>query len=73
MESLALMVCIIFGLVIFLGPFSLVLNKIGLKKLSYIPAVLSIIFGIYWIFVTPFPVSAFGCIGIITGIKVIKN
>lgn len=73
MASLALMVAIIFFSAIFLGPISLLLDKLNFKILARIVALSAILVGGYWITVAPFPVSIIGVIGLIAGISVFRK
>lgn len=73
MESLALLVSVIFLLVIFLGPISLVLHKLGLRILASIVAVLAVLIGGYWACVAPFPICLVGGIGILFGMLTINR
>jgi|LakMenE01Jun11ns_1017448.scaffolds.fasta_scaffold9711334_2 hypothetical protein len=73
MESLALMVAIIFLVTILSGPISLLLMYFNMNILSIIFAIIAILFGINWILVTPFPVSLFGIISIFCSIISIKK
>lgn len=65
MESLALIVAIIFMFVLFTGPVALILSWLRLRLLSRLVGIFAAFNGAYWITVTPFPVNAIGLIGII--------
>jgi len=62
MASLALMVSLIFLSVILSGPVSIALEKLGMPMLASVLAVLSIVSGLYWLCVTPFPISLAGAL-----------
>lgn len=67
MESLALMVAIIFLSVLISGPLSLIACYFNLFFITIIFAVISIIIGSYWCWVTPFPISSLGVVSAICG------
>jgi|688.fasta_scaffold53998_9 hypothetical protein len=73
MQSLALMVTIIFLTTIFCGPISLLFLYFNFKIISLIFAVLSVVFGVFWLTVAPFPVSLLGILNIICSFIVIRN
>lgn len=73
MESLALLVCLIFVIVAGAGPMALLLNKLGFVFLAIIVALFSILLGGWWLLVTPFPVSLIGGFAAICGAVVVSR
>lgn len=68
MESLALLVSIIFLFVLLCGPLSLFVSSyLNLKILGAILGVFSVAVGAYWCCFAPFPVSLLGAISLICG------
>lgn len=71
MESLALIVALIFLTLISSGPLSLTLWYFNFKILAFISAVACLLLGGFWISVTPIPVSVIGYLEIMCGLFVI--
>jgi hypothetical protein len=68
MESLALLVSIIFFTIAFSGILSLIFNYFNLYYLSLFFALFAIISGFFWIFISPFPTCIIGIISAFCGI-----
>jgi hypothetical protein len=73
MESLALMVSIIFLSVLLSGPISLILHFYGFRVLSLFSSFICILLGLFWISVVPFPISIIGYLQLICGLFVITK
>ena len=73
MESLALIVAIIFLIVLLCGPISLLLSYFGFNMLSLIFAILAILAGIFWISVVPLPMSLIGVLDLVCALIVIRS
>lgn len=71
MASLALLVSIMLFSVLFAGPLALIFSKLNLKVLSFATALFAVIFGSWWLFVTPFPISIAGLLSLVLGLKVL--
>ena len=68
MESLALLVAIIFLIVAFSGIISLILSYLDFYYLSIILGIFAIISGLFWTFSTPIPICFIGTISAFCGI-----
>lgn len=73
MESLVLMVAIIFFVMIVSGPIALLLSWLRLPWLAKSMAVLAFISGLHWITVVIFPANLMGLLGIICAFSVFYN
>lgn len=73
MESLALIVSILFLIVLLCGPISLLLSYLGFKILSLLFAILAIFAGIFWISVVPIPMSLIGILDLVCALIVIRS
>jgi drug/metabolite transporter (DMT)-like permease len=65
MESLALIVAIIFLFTVFTGPVALLLSWIRLRILAKLVGIFAAFSGAYWLTVAPFPANTIGLIGIV--------
>jgi len=73
MASLALLVCFIFFTTLISGPLSLLLLYFRFYYVSIIFSLVSVVFGMYWFFIVPFPVCFIGLTSMIFGLFSIKK
>lgn len=73
MASLALLVSMIFLTVLLSGPISLVAGWVGLRWVSLFFGIVSVVAGLFWCSVAPFPVSVVGAISMIVGAFAIRK
>lgn len=73
MASLALLVAVIFLAVILSGPVSLAAGLLGLRRFSVFAGIFSILSGLFWCLVAPFPVSMIGALSMFLGAFAIRK
>lgn len=71
MESLALMVAIIFLSVLLSGPIALTFWYFNFKILAFLMAIICLALGCFWLSVAPFPTSVIGYLEAACGLFVI--
>lgn len=68
MESLALLVCILFLIVLLSGPLAILFCYLDMFWMTVIFSIFAVGVGAQWLIATPFPISIVGAISIVLGI-----